>query len=276
MNTIIAATDFSTAGNRAVLRAADIAARTDARLHVFYAARMSLTPEQATHFAALVEGYFDTLRAQVQCRYGPALKVTGTDAAKWQEIYEVIDRQKADLLVVGPHVHPSGLDAFHGTFVERLAADCPVPLLISTSDPATPHRLSLASVDLGPESESAISVLRSVAPEAEITLMRIAPQTAENMARCGGAEAEVMSPTLESAAKALARFRDQVGLNVQTRIIAAQGDPRARIREEVASRAVDLVVLTGANPMGGLQTDFVKAPPCNLLVFPTALARQPA
>jgi nucleotide-binding universal stress UspA family protein len=276
MNTIIAATDFSTAGNRAVLRAAYIAAHTDAQLYIFHAASMRLPLDQVSHFAVLIEGYIDTLRAQIQCRHGPALEVTGTDAAEWQEIYEVIDRHRADLLVVGPHVHPNGLDAFHGTFVERLAADCPVPLLISTSDPAMPYRLSLACVDLGPESESAIPVLRNVAPEVEITLMRIDLQTAESTIRCGEPGGEVISATLEDTAQAVARFRDQVGLDAQTRIIAAQGDPRARIREQVASRAVDLVALTGADPMGGVQANFVKAPPCDLLVFPTARARHPA
>jgi nucleotide-binding universal stress UspA family protein len=115
MKTIIAATDFSKAGNQAVLRGAAIAARTGGRLHIFHASSFRIAPEHAAHFTALVEGYFDTLRARIQCRYGATLKVDGTDADVWRDIHTVLEQQDADLLVVGQHVHPIGINAFHGT-----------------------------------------------------------------------------------------------------------------------------------------------------------------
>lgn len=263
MKTIVAATDFSTAGNRAVLRAAAIAAHAEGRLHIFHAASFRIEPEHVAHFAALVEGYFDTLRARIQCRFGTAIEVTGTDASAWQEIYDVLSRQEADLLVVGPHVHPNGIDTFHGTFVEQLVADCRVPVLVAGSDPEVPYRVSLATIDQGQASRDAMPFIRDVAPNAAIELMRIEPDDAPPR----------LSP--DQGAGAVERFRDQAGLGMETRLVMARGDPRSRIREQVSAQKIDLVALTGAEPMNGLQTGFLRAPPCDLLVFPTVTDGKP-
>ncbi|WPY94423.1 universal stress protein [Limimaricola variabilis] len=273
MRTIIAATDFSKASNQAVLKGAAIAARTGAWLHIFHAARFRIEPDQAEHFAALAEGYIDTLRARVQCRFGPALEVSGTDSTAWQDIYPVLERQKADLLVVGQHVHPNGLDMFNGTFVERLATDCPVPVLVSVSDPETPYRRILATVDLGPASERAMPVLRAIAPDSKIDLMQIERARSSVSHPCDEPHGLGVAPTY--SAHAAARFRDRAGFGTETELFVVEGDPRLRIRQEVSARSIDLVALTGAEPMRGLKDDFLRTPPCDLMVFPAG-ARQSA
>ncbi|MCP1169450.1 universal stress protein [Limimaricola litoreus] len=254
MTTIVAATDFSTAGNGAVLRAAALAAHMGARLHVFHAASFRIAPEQAEHFASLVEGYFDTLRARIQCRFGPEIEVDCTDATAWRAIHEALDREETALLVVGPHVHPNGLDTFHGTFVERLLADCPVPVLVSMSPPKTPYRAALVTTDAKAPREAAMGFVRAIAPEAEVETMRIDPRDLDEKAACGEAQVE----------------------GGQDRKIMAPGGPRARIETQVSAHGLDLVALTGADPLKGLDAGFVKTPPCDLLIFAPLATQRPA
>ena len=254
MKTIVAATDFSKAGNGAVLRAAAIAARLGARLQVFHAATFRIAPEQAEHFASLVEGYFDTLRARIQCRFGSGIEVVCTDAPAWQDIREALDRPETALLVVGPHVHPNGLDTFHGTFVERMIADCPVPVLISLSPPETPYRAALLTIDAKTARDGAMGFVRTVAPEAGVETMRIDPGDLGERSPCHGA-------------------RDEGGRSARP---MAPGGPRARIETQVSAHGLDLLALTGADPLRGFGPGFVRTPPCDLLVFAPLGTRRPA
>ncbi|MGR3498634.1 MAG: universal stress protein [Limimaricola soesokkakensis] len=272
MKTIVAATDFSKAGNQAVLRGAEIAARKGERLRIFHASSFRIAPEQAAHFAALVEGYFDTLRARIQCRYGPRLEVDGTHADIWQDIHRVLTQQNAELLVVGQHVHPNGIDAFHGTFVERLAADCAVPVLVSTSAPEAPYRRALVAIDPSPENEKLIPVIRDVAPGSAIALMQVAPAEPGDELSCGPGGAAA-NTTLKQGARTIERLRDQTGLDPETEILMVKGNPRDRIRRLASARKLDLVALAGTGPMQELNGDFLRTPPCDLLVFPTAARR---
>ncbi|WP_432254831.1 universal stress protein [Limimaricola sp. AA108-03] len=272
METIVAATDFSKAGNQAVLRGAEIAARTGGRLHIFHASSFRIAPEQAAHFAALVEGYFDTLRARIQCRYGPRLDVDGTHANVWRDIHRVLAQQNAELLVVGQHVHPNGIDAFHGTFVERLAAECAVPVLVSTSAPEAPYRRTLVVIDPSPENEKLTPVIRDVAPGSAIALMQVAPAEPGDELPCAP-DAARANTVQEQGPRAIEGFRDRTGLDPETEILMVKGDPRDRIRRLASARGLDLVALSGTGPMPKLNGDFLRTPPCDLLVFPNAARR---
>ncbi|WP_017929140.1 universal stress protein [Limimaricola hongkongensis] len=269
MKTIVAATDFSKAGNQAVLRGAAIAAHTGGRLHIFHAANFRIAAEQKAHFNALVEGYFDTLRARIQCRYGSSLQVSHTYSGDWQDIYAILKRKKANLLVAGQHVHPNGIDMFHGTFVERLTADCPVPVLVSLSAPETPYRRVLVAVAPGPASETAIPVIRAIAPHSAIELIQVVPLDRDAETLCGSASGAATSVTPEQDTRAIEDLREKMGLALNTEMPDLKGDPRIKIRQKVSSDRTELIVFVNAGAVLDLKDSFIRTPPCDLLVCPT-------
>lgn len=172
LRTIVAAVDLSPASAPAIVRAADLAERTGATLHVLFA---HLLFRNGGGRAAET-----TLRLQLERFIAEALEISPADldalapvlavetATSAQEaICTYAEHVNADLLVLGTHGRTGIGRLLLGSVAEACVgrAPCPVLTVPASADPAkpTPEAPILLPVDFTPRTLAALDVARGVA-----------------------------------------------------------------------------------------------------------------
>lgn len=157
MRRILVATDLSSRADRAVRRAALLAAATGAELSILCVIDddqpESMIEAERHEAAALLtraaEG-LPELRA-----LAPAILVEVGDP--FDAILRAAEARGADLIVLGEHRRRLLRDVLVGTTLERVIRLTRRPVLMVTSLPDGPYRRVLAATDLSPESGRAIA-----------------------------------------------------------------------------------------------------------------------
>jgi nucleotide-binding universal stress UspA family protein len=172
---ILAATDFSEDGGRAVARACQLARTHAARLsllHVINASTLSAmgavfrtTPDIAQRVETEAERALDEAAAPAQqsgCSVSVQVRVGGV-------IEELLAAAQAcDLLVVGAHGLNPMRDAIIGTTAERLLGQCTRPLLVVRGEGQRPYRGLVVAVDFSMHSAASLALAARIVPGAEM------------------------------------------------------------------------------------------------------------
>ena len=146
--TILALTDFSSAAEHALDRAALLAARRRASLRLLYADEVP-SLRFSDPFARLQQ------RArQLARRHG----IVAEALAHNGDMVEAIVRHAArsDLLVLDPRSHRAWHAFWRGTTLDQLMRRCPCPMLVVRRAPCGPYRHLLVDVDLNSESKELV------------------------------------------------------------------------------------------------------------------------
>lgn len=139
MKQILAASDLSEAGCRAIGRASKLARETGARLEVVHV----LDP--AARFDDCSGGRRG-LRQQVT-KLGASARVRLVMGIPGEAIAEEAERCDAELIVLGGHGTPRLRDAIFGTTASHVLRESGCPVLIAIKEPDRPYRRLLAAVD---------------------------------------------------------------------------------------------------------------------------------
>ncbi|PWB66081.1 MAG: hypothetical protein C3F17_02190, partial [Bradyrhizobiaceae bacterium] len=144
LNIILAATDFSKRSDRAVRRAAMLAAAGGARLDLVHVVDDDQPERLVAAEREAAQAILDeTLRDWPELRgiEGRALVALGEP---FDAIVRSVQESAADLVVLGAHRRALLRDIFTGTTAERVMRTGHAPVLMVNTEPAGPYRKSLA------------------------------------------------------------------------------------------------------------------------------------
>lgn len=130
---ILVPTDFSAFSNRAFRFATHLAKKSNAKITLFHVV------EPPYNFATAVEGMLDMMEKNALSRMKNLIAEFGTDinitsqirhGRTSREILEFVDREEADLVVMGSRGQSKLSRAVLGSVSESIAHDLPVPLFL--------------------------------------------------------------------------------------------------------------------------------------------------
>lgn len=271
MREILVATDLSARSDRALRRAARLAAEQGAKLLVVsvvddaYPTRLAeqLKTEVAQEIASQLAS-LDLGAVEIETRVeigDPALAIAALAEAR-----------AVDLIALGAHRPRPLADLFRGATLERIVRGVSRPALLVCAPAVAPYARVVVGVDLSPASSAALSAAQRVAPMAEICAFHAAH--APYADRFGGGQSGPGEAFRGAAAAELDAWIAEGGL--------PEGAPRPEITLEPVSAALarriaeaptDLIALgahgrAGLNPtlLGRFVEETLRDPPCDVLV----------
>jgi nucleotide-binding universal stress UspA family protein len=163
---VLAATDGSEHGLKALRTAASCAQRSGASLHVVTVVEALLLP-----LGVDATAYHDTFAGTLQERARAQMKATGVADAPFHlrkgmaaaTITQVAEEMDADLIVVGSHPRPAVARFLVGSTAERVIRLAHRPVLVATAERREPYRRILVAVDLSGQSERVLEAAVAVA-----------------------------------------------------------------------------------------------------------------
>ncbi|MGO9588747.1 MAG: universal stress protein [Candidatus Acidiferrales bacterium] len=252
---IVFATDFSPAAENALLYAADLARRFHAALHVVNAvepANYSLPPEtwhtadearelETKKLRAFLQTSFPEIESEVQLWEGTVSQV----------LTSAIDRDTADLVVLGTHGRTGVGKLLLGSSAEEILRNAPCPVLIIGPHTETDQQWQLNEIlyatDFSPASLSGARYAIALAQEygARLTLLHVIEDRKTD-------ELVHESDLIASSARLLRKLvPEDVELRSESRCEVKQGVPADKILEVAQQIHAGLIVL-GARRVSGV------------------------
>ncbi|WP_236241867.1 universal stress protein [Streptomyces sp. CC228A] len=267
---VLAATDLSRYGNRAVGRAVRLARQHGARVTVlcvaYPQADADLLEQVRTRLAGLLRQYADGPEVDIGVRVG---RVSPT-------ITEERRRTGADLLAVGAHGAHRPADALLGTTPENLVRSSRVPVLVVRLPPHDDYRTVMLAVDVTESSRAAAAYGLALTPGAEHYAVHVCAVPGEHLLRIRGVGEERLA---ELRRAYLAEVRPDAERLVRSlaplppRLLVSTGAPATAVPELAGLHGADLVVLgTGARSklehafLGSVAQHVMRRAPCDVLV----------
>lgn len=290
IETILAATDFSTTAGRACERAALLAVQHNARLILQHS-----LPGQAMKrlHARLLPGDVQT-EAQLRDYFEGMLRQQAEEmAARWKidvtpvltvgqphrEITRVERESGVDLVVLGAMGEHPAREFFLGSTAERVVREAAVPVLVVRNVPGEKYRRVLAPIDLSLHSPAVAQLARGIAPTARLTLAHAFEVPFEGKLQFAGvSEADIQRFRQEERQSALAALQALAeSLSERPEIRVELGMPEATIPALVREMAADLVVAGKHGKseviellLGSMTKHLLREVPCDVLVAPSA------
>lgn len=265
---IVAATDFSSEANRAVLRAALIAKQQDAELHLLHViAPLALYPGQDVGPAyggaipATLGEHAEATARVLRERYDIRVHVAQRVGRVHSRIADYAVEVGAGLVVAGARGQSPLLRLLLGSTAWRLLRVCRRPVLIVRGEPVAPYGRVLAAVDFFPHSRVVVEWACRLAADGHLRLMHALEPLDESDLRAKGVDGAAIKQGHEEmrviAENLMANLCASVSGEEKTRIesLMEPGYPPTRILESAADWHADLVVL-GRQGRGGLE-DFL-------------------
>ena len=265
---IVAATDFSSEANRAVLRAALMARQQGADLHLLHVtAPLALYPGQevgpsygASIPAALGEHIEATARV-LRERYDIRVHVGQRIGRAHSQIADYADEVGAGLVVAGARGQSPLLRLLLGSTTWRLLRVCRRPVLVVRGEPVASYARVLAAVDFFPHSRVVVEWAHRLAADGHLRLMHALEPLDESDLRAKGMDGAAIKQGNEEmrviAGNLMANLSASLPGEEKTRVesLIEPGYPPTRILESAADWHADLIVL-GRQGRGGLE-DFL-------------------
>lgn len=179
VRTVVAATDFSDRAERAVHRAAQLAAAHGARLHLVHAARR-ITPAPAwggagvdvwldeSKVTARLQASLDALAGSMASQYGVQTSTTLVDGNTRALTAQA---EGADLLVIGATGEGAIARRLFGSTAQSVVRAASVPVLVVRLPAHGPYQRLIGATDLSADAERAIARGTALAPDATLSLL---------------------------------------------------------------------------------------------------------
>lgn len=252
---VLVATDLSTSARNAAERAALLSKAQQAALDLLYVAnpapyerlKQVVVPDDDV-LNRVLKSAGENLRAQAEMlfqRYDIAAGVQVAPGSVVSEITRVVQDKHSSLLVCGAKGQ-SLARRLLGSTVQRMLNRMQCPLLVVKQAPREAYRRVLVPVDFSPSSRRAIELAKSVAPQAEITLMHVFEAPFEGSMRFAYIDQNTLTHYRDvikkDAVEQLAALSQAAGL-ADARQIVVHGDAAWRIVEQEQALDSDLIVV---------------------------------
>jgi len=282
MPRLLCATDLLPKSEAAIDRAGMLAEQLQASLslvHVVSPTTAERNLEQALQLA--ITGLTSRARAP-QWRFGPPPEVAVRTGSPVRLILDSIDKQRADLLVIGPHRKRSLRDVLEGTIAEKILNSRRCPLLMVRRPAAAEYKQVLLALDVAEEADAAVRAAESLVlnARAQAMVMHVCDPPYQGMLRSAGVATEqVVSYVNHSRHEAAAEIRDLLRRSSadHTRygVVIGESHPARAIRHAVEMYQPDLLVMgtSGGGRMrraliGSVASQVMDAADCDILIVP--------
>lgn len=279
ITTILAATDFSAAANRAVWRATLIARRHRAELHLLHVtAPLALYPGQEidpAEDAPPMQERFATLARMLREHYGIGVHPAQRIGRAHTQIADHAAAVGADLVAVGARGESSMLRLLLGSTASRLLRVYRGPVLVVRGEPTEPYGDVLAAVDFHAHTPAVVDWASTLAGDGQLRLLHVVEALDASGPSAGsGGDAAVRQRQEERRAIAetlMASLHSGLSGAADKRI--EMGHPPARILDCAAAWRSQLIVLgrqgsvgLEAFLLGSVSKNVVQAADCDVLV----------
>lgn len=249
---ILAATDFSDCGNRAVQRAALIAAQQGTTLRIVHALPGAALTwqllrvqgiEVETSLRDAVEVLLKELVTDIQSRlHVDVTHDVGTGAAH-RVIVDAVETHQPDLLVIGAHGEGIVQQVLLGGTAGRLLTNGSRPVLVVRGIAEGPYRKVIAAVDLGVHTQAVLDATRVIAPMARHQAVHAFLAPFERQLRLAGVSEQALQQYRdEERARAEERFAQWLLEGEPIERIVRDGRPTSVLLEWAAAHDTDLIV----------------------------------
>lgn len=249
---ILVATDFSDCGNRAVQRAALIAAQQGATLRIVHALpgaalTWQLLRVQGMEVESLLRNAVEVLLKELGTDIQSRLHVdvthdVGTGAAH-RVIVDAVETHQPDLLVIGAHGEGIVQQVLLGGTAGRLLAHGTHPVLVVRRVAEGPYRKVVAAVDLGIHTQAVLDATRSIAPMARLQAVHAFHAPFERQLRLSGVSEQALQQYRdEERTRTEERFTQWLPEDGPIERIVRDGRPTSVLLEWVAAHDTDLIV----------------------------------
>ena len=272
-NTILATTDLSARGDRALRRALRLANHHGATLHVLHVIDDAI-PEDIAQ--TLRETSEITLTRFIRSMDGgDAVTVTVVHGDPITSVVDAIKVARPDLLVMGTHRTRPFFDSWRETTAQHITrlVDCPVLIAKGTED--SPYDTVLAATDFSPAAAAAIDFADTLAPNATITPVHSYHVPYSGMLAQGAEGRDDIDAIFRSEAQdADRRWRETCTLPQSCgETVMMVGQPRQALDALATSRGASLIcagahgrVGQGRALLGSTALDLMRTPPCDVLI----------
>jgi universal stress protein E len=192
---LLCATDLLPSSEHAVERAGMLAEQLGAQLSLLHVVQ----PGTERVLEESLQIAIDQLRARArppQWRCGPTPSVTVRTGNPARLVCDAIEKERADLLILGPQQRRDVLGGVSGTIVEKAVSARKCPLLVVQSSADVRYRKVMLALDLSNEAALAVRAAEALVltPDTEATVMHVCAPPLRGM---------VPSPNAEIAARAV-------------------------------------------------------------------------
>lgn len=265
---IVAATDFSAFSERVVQRAAQLAKKHQAELHLMHVVRpldlypgLTMGPDefgnQDEELLVTEQGRLETMATSLAGQLGIRVLPVGRLGRAHTEIAAYAQEVSADLLAAGARGENTLMDLFLGSTVSRLLRVAPCPVLIVRNPAEDPYRRVLAAVDFSPVSATVVAHAVLLAGDAPVQVLHVLGSEVEQRLRRAKADRVDVTAWLErlqgDAEAKLAALLAEVPSGAAIERLVLPGFAPAAICECAETHRADLVVLGRHGHGGGLQ-----------------------
>lgn len=256
---LLAATDFSVFGNYAVNRAALIAKESGANLDLIHVATLAPLESLRRVFVQthpeLEQRVLDVAREEMRQagaaileRHGISSSVQVASGPLFHELTSHADALPADLVVLGVRGTTPMRHLLLGSTAERLVGKVRCPVLVVKQLPQEEYRSLLVAVDFSAASLPALLAARTIAPEADISLLHVFEVPFEGKLRFAGVDEDEIcyyrSSARQDAMRKLEALCAQAQIPSQgVRLIVIHGSPLPNILDQETIQGCDLIVM---------------------------------
>lgn len=247
---VLVATDLSTRSDRAIARAAELAARFRARLTILHVIDEDLPAPLLADEASDAQTALAEIAQAVQETHGLRVEIVVRAGHPAGAIAALAEEEGADLVVMGAHRRRILADIFVGTTIERVIRSAKVPVLMANAASPAPHVAILAAIDFSDNSLHAVRTARALGlfEGARLTLLNAFTAPAKDMMLIAGVEERLVhghvSEEALAARRELEAFRASLDLDparVDLRI--EEGAPESVVDGAIAETGADLLVI---------------------------------
>lgn len=276
MNVILAATELSAGGERAVANAWRLAAAHRAALHVIHVVPEDLPERVRRHLVpeaeAIARAQLDAARSAADGAGVPRAHVEIRSGRPFEGIVAYAEAVDAGLVVIGDHRWSPLRDIFMSATVERVLRTSERPILLARRPwPPLPGEI-LGATDFSVVSRQAIATAARLFPDARLSLVHVFDIPFSGHLSASGDRAH------EAHFRALVA-REMSGfvetLQLQGRRIEQAlrtGPPAAAILEELERRQAGLLAVgthgrvgLGRAVLGSVAEELIRRAPCDIL-----------
>jgi nucleotide-binding universal stress UspA family protein len=279
LNTIVAATDFSDAANRAVWRATLIARKHGAQLHLLHVTTpLALYPGQEINPSAdeaPMHERFAVMAQMLSAHYGISVHLAQRIGRAHTQIADYATTVGAELVAVGARGESSMPRLLLGSTASRLLRVRRGAVLIVRGEPTQPYAQVLAAVDFFVHTQAVAKWARKLAGDAQVRLLHVLEAINESGLRPRDSD-DVSTRRRQDQMRAIAEnlmadLHSRLGGEADKRI--ESGHPPARILECAKDWQSDLIVLGRQGSigleeflLGSVSKNVIQAADCDVLV----------
>jgi nucleotide-binding universal stress UspA family protein len=294
---ILVATDFSKGADKAVQRAASLAAIYQCKRAELININEGGKPQTAF---GIKDSVFDEIlrsiteaawkdlglkAAESRAKYGIEFACTFRFGQASKEIINRAEEIDADLIITGAHERNPLPDFFFGTTIDKLIRLSRRPLLIVKNDPTPDYRRILVLIDFSKDSRQAARTALIIAPSASFTFLHACEVEHEGKMHFAGVDQAIIDDyrlkEYEHAVSAMQNLIEE--LHAPDRLITQQivfDKPGAAVRKYSEQANPDLIVVGKHGRsrieellIGSVTRDAIAWTNCDILVVPPATDR---